>query len=119
MPASLYHGSPLMVDHTPVSAVSAGDVVAIGDELRICHTDIPANRKGALAAPGGDAVYLVDKATGAALGDGVPAFWNPTNKNVQATDAAGTLKRLGFTVGATASGDTQCYVRHISAKQTA
>lgn len=104
-----------MVDHTPSAAVSAGDVVVCGDELRICHTDIAANRKGALAAPGGTAVYMVLKATGAAINIGAPAYWNAANKNVQAADASGTLPRLGFAIETAGSSATSIAVRHDSA----
>jgi predicted RecA/RadA family phage recombinase len=57
--AALYHGDPLMVDHTPGSAVTAGDLVAIGGRCFIAHHDTPAGKLGALAAPSGRAVYDV------------------------------------------------------------
>lgn len=40
------------VDHTPVSAVGAGDVVVIGNQVLIAKNDIAAGQLGALAAEG-------------------------------------------------------------------
>jgi predicted RecA/RadA family phage recombinase len=53
------HGDPLMIDHTPSSAVSAGDVVIVAGKACIAHTDIPADTLGAVAWPNGRAVYVV------------------------------------------------------------
>jgi predicted RecA/RadA family phage recombinase len=57
MPAKFVHGDPLMVDHTPGSAVAVGDIVVSGGRCLVAHHDIAANQLGALAVPSGGAVY--------------------------------------------------------------
>jgi predicted RecA/RadA family phage recombinase len=89
-------GDPLMVEHTPGSAVAAGDVVVVGNTPRIAHRPIPANEPGALAAGGG--VYLCKAQAGSDVGAGVKVFWDNTN-NVVSTTATGNLA-FGFTVAA-------------------
>jgi len=49
------------IDHTPSSAVSAGDVVVQGDLIGVAKLDIAANVLGALAV---DGVFDLPKATG-------------------------------------------------------
>lgn len=49
-----YHGDDVLhVDHTPGSAVAAGDVVAAGGFQFIASRDIPANALGSVASKGG------------------------------------------------------------------
>lgn len=60
MSAELYKGSPVMVDHTPAGAVTAGDMVLIGGIVHVAHRDIAAGVEDAVAAPGGEAVYKID-----------------------------------------------------------
>lgn len=101
--AEFRHGSPLMVDYTPGSAVSAGDVVVAGEMPCIAHDAIAANRLGALAV--GRAVYEVTS-------DGTPdtagalIYWDDTNNKV--TTTASGNKFFGWTLpgqGATSDGD--------------
>jgi predicted RecA/RadA family phage recombinase len=49
MQARFVSGNPQFIDYTPVSAVSAGDVIVSNDLVLIAHTDIAANKKGAVA----------------------------------------------------------------------
>lgn len=106
MDARFAHGSTTMVDHTPGSAVSAGDVVVVGDHIRIAHLDIAANRQGALASAGG--VYGV--AGDAAIASGKKVYWNAAASKV--TETASTHKVFGRTVEA-CSGDTVVFnVQH-------
>lgn len=105
MQAKLYHGTPLMVDHTPGSAVSAGDVVVQGDIPMVAHADIAANRKGALAAGGG--VYQV--VADGAIAVGKYVVWDDTNNKVSLT-ASG--KRFGFNLTAAAADGDLIYVKH-------
>lgn len=104
------HGKPRMVDYTPGAAVSAGDVIVLGDGIRIAHNDIAAGVKDALAA--GGAVYKnAPKASGdGGWADGAKLYWNTTT-NVLTTTAAGA-KPAGFAVGAAATGDTTAKFLH-------
>jgi len=110
MDATFVHGDPLMVDHTPGSAVSAGDVVVLADTVRIAHRDIAANELGALAAEGG--VYEVPKAAGGstAIADGKKVYWDAGNSVITAT--ASTHKVIGETVGASLDADTTQRIIH-------
>ncbi len=105
--ARFLHGSPRFIDYTPGSAVSAGDVVVLGDTPYVAHDDIAANEKGALAAGGG--VYEVTPAAAVANG-GEPIWWDDTNN--QGTETATSNTHLGSSVGASYSSDTKLAVLH-------
>lgn len=94
--ATLYSGDPQMADHTPGSAVAAGQVVIVGRTPRIAHQPIAANELGALAVGGG--IYTVTAGSGADIPDGRKVFWDDTN-NVVTETASGNLA-FGFTVAA-------------------
>ena len=99
----MFHGNPLMVDYTPGTAVSAGDVVELGDVPFIAHNAIAANDLGAVAAGGG--VY---KATsdGTVDNPGVKIYWDDTAGKITTTAAANT--HFGFSSpdqGASDDGD--------------
>lgn len=96
--ASFKHGSPLMVDYTPGSDVSAGDVVVIGATPYVAHLDIKANELGALAALGG--VY--SGAPDIAIAGGVKVFWDGTNFTATAT----ANDHFGYSTPAGSGGGT-------------
>lgn len=108
------HGNTLMIDYTPVAAVTAGDVVVVGGECRVAHSDIEANQLGALAAPCGAAVYDAAKQGGAGVtfADGAAVYWDDTNNRAVAADGGGANKRLGTAVAAAVDADTSVRVRH-------
>lgn len=108
--ATLYHGDPCMVDYTPSADVDAGDVIVVGNGVRIAHRDIAEGALGALAIRGG--VYIVPKATGSALNDGALVYWDATDGNAQADADTGTNKVLGFVVETAASAATEVKVLH-------
>lgn len=112
--AEFIHGTTTMVDHTPGSAVAAGTIIVVGDETRIAHADLAADELGALAAPTGDGVYRVPKATGAstAIAAGVKVYWDDTANVATEDDDTGTNKPLGWTVAASIDADTHLLVRH-------
>lgn len=104
--ATFYHGDPRMVDYTPGSAVTAGDIIVQGVTPMIAHRDIPANRKGALAAGGG--VYDCD--CNASIGAGVAVWWDDTNNRVTTTATSNT--HFGTTTEASRLSNTKVRVRH-------
>lgn len=112
MPVYYHHGAPLMADYTPGTAKVAGEVVVVGEENRIVHSDIEANQLGAIALPCGSAIYRGPKSTAASSGwnDGVLLYWDDTNDQV--TKTASTHKKLGYAVGPTVDADTYGYFRH-------
>ncbi len=89
------------VNHTPSSAVAAGEVVVIGDVPFVAHHDIAANAPGALAARGG--VYRGSVAA-AVAGEGVSLYWDDTNNEYTATASGNT--HFGHSAGASIEGDT-------------
>lgn len=105
MQAKLYHGSPTMVDYTPGSAVSAGDVVVQGDVPMVAKADIAAGRLGALALRGG--IYQVT--ADGAIGVGRRVVWDDTNNKVSIS-AAG--KPFGVALTAAAADGDLIYVSH-------
>jgi predicted RecA/RadA family phage recombinase len=82
-----------MVDYTPGSAVTAGDVVVVGEVPYVCHTDIAANKLGAMAAGGGVYSAISDGSldTGGAL-----VYWDDTENEFVAS-ATGN-KHFGYTL---------------------
>ena len=111
MSTTIYkHGDPIMVDYVPATDVAVGDIIVVGDTVRMAHRAYKAGDKGALAACGG--VYQVPKATGAGSGiaDGKKVYWDATNKII--TTTVGTNKGLGYTIGTSADADTTQIVFH-------
>lgn len=108
--AEFVRGTPLMVDYTPGSNVVAGQVVVIGNVVRIAHRDIAANALGALAAGGGQ--YRAPKATGAdtAIADGKQLYWDDTNNVV--TETSSGNKKIGVSNSAAANADGYILVQH-------
>jgi predicted RecA/RadA family phage recombinase len=70
------------LDYTPVSAVSAGDVIALQNNFYgIAKLDIAANELGALAITG---IYQMAKPAGV-INFGAILYWNADTKQVQTT----------------------------------
>lgn len=104
--ADLHHGTPVMVDYTPGSAVTAGDVIVQNDVPNIAHSDIAANRLGAVAQGGGVYKCTAD----AAIVVGKKVYWNDTANKV--TETATGNKLFGLTVTASAADGDAIYVEH-------
>lgn len=100
------HDAPVMVDHTPGSAVSAGQVVNVGHVPMVAHKAIAAGAKGALGAHGG--VYRCEP--DAAIAAGQPVWWDDTANQV--TETASGNNHFGFTVEASYESDALVDVLH-------
>lgn len=89
------------IDHTPGSAVAAGEVVVLGSVVGVALRDIPANTKGALAVRG-----LVEcNIELAATGVGSLVYWDDSANQATATASGNT--KMGFvTEAAAADGGT-------------
>lgn len=84
------------LDYTPVAAVTAGDVVVVGDIIGVAARSIAAGKLGAITVSG---VHSIAKdASVFAIGDKV--FWNPTGDPVGGTAGTGamTLTATGSTL---------------------
>lgn len=95
MQAQFHSGDPVMVNHTPASAITAGDVVIVGETCRIAHTDIAADELGALAAGGG--VYEVTCGDAAGISNGTKVYWDDVANAVTKDITAGGAP-FGFAV---------------------
>ena len=103
------------IDHTPSSAVAAGDVVVQGDLVGVAKLDIAADALGALAVTG---VFDLPKSAGQgkAIAAGKKVYWDATNKiATESADDGGTpataYPYLGKTVKAAVDADTTVRVR--------
>lgn len=102
------------IDYTPASALTAGDVVEVGNRAYIAQVDAAADEKTALSA---DGVWDVPKASGAvSAGDNI--YWDNNgdpNSGTAGTGAATTTAsgntQLGRAVADAGSSDTYVRVR--------
>ena len=103
--ATFKHGDPVMVDYTAGSAITAGDVVDVGNSVFIAHSDIANGDLGALAAGGG--VYEM---TGdAAIAAGQKVYWDGTSK---VSETGTSSEHVGVTVSACSGDGSTCNVLH-------
>lgn len=100
-------GNPIMVAHTPGSAVAAGDVVVINRYPFIAHKDIAANERGELSCGGGVYDFIKDGTSGPAIAVGEGVAW--IDGSDLATDVLTANTHLGVCVEA--AGASQAYVR--------
>ena len=87
------------IDHTPASAVTAGDVVVQDNLIGIAKLDIAADALGALAVTG---VFDVPKAAGD-MAVGAALYWDAADGQVN-TDPTNPF--FGFAIAAAADADT-------------
>lgn len=93
--ATLVSANPSVISHTPGAAVSAGDVIVIGDLVTVVTVDSPANVPVGVATEG---VFSFPKTASAVIGAGVKCYWDPGTGLV--TTTAGELKLAGHSVEA-------------------
>lgn len=106
------------IDHTPVAAVDAGEVIVAGNDLRIARLDMAAGIKGALHVDGG--VYSIQHGADI-IADGALVYWDADGDPVGGTagtgcatgTAAGNLP-IGLAVGAVIATDARVIVRKVS-----
>tara|TARA_B100001123_G_scaffold434270_1_gene560516 strand:+ start:328 stop:669 length:342 start_codon:yes stop_codon:yes gene_type:complete len=98
------------VDHTPVGALSSGDVVVQGDLIGVVVRPLAAGEIGALVV---DGVFDIAKESGGGVTFAVGgiAYWDDTNNVAVATDGAGANKQIGKVVKAAADADPIVRVR--------
>lgn len=101
------------IDYTPSAAVTAGDVVVLGDLIGIAPRSIVANQLGALQIEGVFDVPKVAAAADKAIAVGVKVYWNPTDARVEtgSGDPSGTYKYLGKTIIAALTTDVTTRVK--------
>lgn len=80
-----------MIDYTPASAVTGGDVVVLNGIVGVAPVDIAANTLGALTVEG----HQKMPKTTAAWVAGLPVHWNPTGDPDNGTAGSGAANQLG------------------------
>jgi len=97
-------------DYTPGSAVTAGDVIVLGDLVCVAKLDIPAGVQGALTVSG---VFDFPKATGAstAIAAGVNVYWDAADTEAKEDSESGANKLIGKTIAAAGDNDATVRVR--------
>ena len=106
MPQAVYVQEGDLVDYTPSSAVSAGDVIVQGDLVGVAPRPLAVNELGSLIVFG---VCDFAKNTGVAYTVGTTLYWDDTNNVVTATATGNKL--VGKSIRAAASADTTVRVR--------
>lgn len=98
------------IDHTPGSAVAAGDVVVQGDLIGIAKRPIAANELGALSIEG---IFDFPKATGVgtAIAVGAIVYWDVADSEAKEDSETGANKQLGKVVAAAGDNDATVRVR--------
>lgn len=119
---AIYKQEGVSIDHTPASAISAGDVVIVNGVPYIAKRDIAANETGALDCEG---VFDIVKITGAiAKGDDV--YWDAVGNPVGGTAGTGAstltpvstgVYYLGTCVLAAGSSDTTVRVKLVEVRR--
>jgi predicted RecA/RadA family phage recombinase len=110
-----------VVDYTPGSAVTGGDVIVNGDTIGIAKRDIAASSLGSVATEG---VFDVVKVTGA-ISDRADVYWDADGDPVSGTAGSGAASTdpsvgnyLGKAVAAALSGDERVRVELAPAGRT-
>ena len=98
-------GGGMCFDHTPSSAIDAGDVVLVGTLLGIAEVDIPAGDTGSLAQ---DGVFDIAKeSTTDTFTAGDIVFWDSSAGTIVASPGTATDKKIGqVTEDAAATDET-------------
>lgn len=96
----------LTMNHTPVAAIAAGDVVVVGDIPAICVRPIAADELGGLNIGGGTYKVKGD----AAIAKGLVVYWVVASSKVTVTP--GSNKYFGIAVEACTGDNDEFEVAH-------
>lgn len=108
MPTAIYVQTPDLIDYTPGSAVTAGDVIVQSDLVAIAPLDIAASALGSLAVQGVWDMPCDAAGTGTAIAAGDKLYWDAINEIVSLSSGVG--KYCGKAVSAVAATGTTCRV---------
>lgn len=110
--AIFYQGDQLTIDHTPVSALAAGEIVQLGTNLSgICNVAIPAGKQGALDVGNGIGIYKIKKDAIDTFALGAIVDWDNTNNQAEPNGGANSSWTLGICVKAAIATDEFVLVR--------
>ena len=105
MPEAIYRKEPGVLDHTPSSALSAGEVIALDDDrAAIAVADIAADALGSVYTEG---VFDVTTASATEFAAGDEVYWDVSaDLAILAASAATGDIRMGPALAASGSGET-------------
>lgn len=106
MPTSLYRNTGDLIDYTPASNVSAGDIVVLSELVGQVPNDILANEKGSLRIEG---VINIPKLSTDVIAAGDVVYWDAGN--TRGTTTASTHNIIGKAVEAAGNGVTDVDVK--------
>lgn len=98
---SKYVMSGEVIDYTPGSAVSSGQVLLLGVRIAVALMAIAANATGAVAVRG---IFTIAKLSTDVVAQGAALYWDNTNSRLTTTASGNTL--AGFATKAAGSGAT-------------
>lgn len=102
-------GNTIDYKNTGSSAITYGSIVPLGTaRAGVAAADIPAGQTGALHLCG---VFLMDKATTAAIALGAKVYYDPATDKVSATAPEKNGVDAGICVAAAAAADLQVAVK--------
>ena len=91
------------LDYTPGSAVTAGDVIVLGELVTVADEDIAASALGAVSKRG---IYRFPKTAATTYAVGVKVYWDVADQEITEDADGGTNKFAGYVALAAASADT-------------
>ncbi len=95
-----------VLDYTPGSAVTSGQVVLIGVRIGVALKDIAANATGPLQVAG---VFNIAKLSADVVAQGAALYWDNTNSRLTTTASGNTL--AGFAAAAAGNGATTVAIK--------
>jgi len=95
-----------VLDYTPGSAVTSGQVVLIGVRIGVALKDIAANATGPLQVAG---VFNIAKLSTDVVAPGAALYWDNTNSRLTTTASGNTL--AGFAAAAAGNGATTVAIK--------
>ena len=95
-----------VLDYTPGSAVTAGQVVLIGVRIGVALNAIAANATGALQVAG---VFNIAKLSTDVVAQGAALYWDNGNSRLTTTASGNTL--AGYAVAAAGNGATTVAIK--------
>ena len=103
-----YQGNDGVWEYTLAAAVTAGDVIVIGEVVAVALTDGAIGDKLGLAIEG---VFKLPKATtsGSAITAGAKLYWDDSSDIL--TTTAGSNKLIGYATAAAADSASTAFVR--------
>lgn len=99
------------IDYTPGAAVTAGDVIVLGEMVGVADQDIEANKLGAISIEGVYEFTKKDHATTEPIAAGQPVYWDVADEKAGWDSEGGANPLLGHAIEAASSTATTVKVK--------